>query len=191
MIWWPSVVPTLQYGLITLRPSEEKDIENIYNACQDPLISHFTTVPANYTIEHAKAFVRERDPESLTERRELRFVIDYGTGSDKEFAGVISFHSLDFTNEVAEIGYWIAAPMRNKKIGATASRILTNFGFESMGWRRIEALVDHDNIASQKLLSSIGFNHEGLMRAKVIRGNGDVIDMDLYSVLSSEWSGLN
>ncbi|MEN9622542.1 MAG: hypothetical protein RLZZ307_274, partial [Actinomycetota bacterium] len=45
MIWWPTEIPTLQYGLVTLRPSEEKDIDSIFNACQDPLIPAFTTVP--------------------------------------------------------------------------------------------------------------------------------------------------
>jgi hypothetical protein len=65
MIWWPSEVPTLSYGTLSLRPSREEDIESIYQACQDPLISHFTTVPANYTLEHAQLFVRHHDPEGL------------------------------------------------------------------------------------------------------------------------------
>ena len=106
MIWWPAEIPTLHYGLITLRPSEEKDIDSIFNACQDPLIPAFTTVPATYTLDHAIDFVRS-DPFSFAERREFRFVIDYGNGDDMKFAGVISLHTINIKNHTAEIGYWL------------------------------------------------------------------------------------
>jgi hypothetical protein len=58
MIWWPNEIATLTDGLITLRPSNENDIDAIYKACQDPLIPAFTTVPTDYTIDHAIDFVR-------------------------------------------------------------------------------------------------------------------------------------
>ena len=45
MIWWPSEIPTIQYGRITLRPPTNSDVQAIYEACQDPLIPRFTTVP--------------------------------------------------------------------------------------------------------------------------------------------------
>jgi len=191
MIWWPSEVPTLTYGTLTLRPSQESDIESIYQACQDPLISHFTTVPANYTLEHAQSFVRQLDPEGLQSKREIRFIIESNQGATPGLAGVISFHSPNFNNKVAEIGYWIAKEHRGKSIGTTAVKVLTNFGFETMGWNRIEAMIDHDNEASKKVVTRAGYEHEGLLRQRVIRANGDVIDMDLFAVLQKNWQGLS
>jgi RimJ/RimL family protein N-acetyltransferase len=191
MIWWPSEVPTLTYGTLTLRPSRESDIESIYQACQDPLISHFTTVPANYTLEHAQSFVRQLDPEGLQSKREIRFIIESNQGATPGLAGVISFHSPNFNNKVAEIGYWIAKEYRGKSIGTTAVKVLTNFGFETMGWNRIEAMIDHDNEASKKVVTRAGYEHEGLLRQRVIRANGDVIDMDLFAVLQKNWQGLS
>ena len=183
MIWWPSEVPTLTRGTLTLRPSQESDIESIYQACKDPLISHFTTVPANYTLEHAQSFVRQLDPEGLQSKREIRFIIESNKDVTPGLAGVISFHSPNFNNKVAEIGYWIAKEHRGKSIGTTAVKVLTNFGFETMGWNRIEAMIDHDNEASKKVVTRAGYEHEGLLRQRVIRANGDVIDMDLFAVL--------
>ena len=191
MIWWPSEVPTLTYGTLTLRPSRESDIESIYQACQDPLISHFTTVPANYTLEHAQSFVRQLDPEGLQSKREIRFIIESNKDVTPGLAGVISFHSPNFNNKVAEIGYWIAKEHRGKSIGTTAVKVLTNFGFETMGWNRIEAMIDHDNEASKKVVTRAGYEHEGLLRQRVIRANGDVIDMDLFAVLQKNWQGLS
>ena len=190
MIWWPSEVPTLTYGTLTLRPSQESDIESIYQACQDPLISHFTTVPANYTLEHAQSFVRQLDPEGLQNKREIRFIIESSQGAAPSLAGVISFHSPNFNNKVAEIGYWIAKEHRGKSIGTTAVKVLTNFGFETMGWNRIEAMIDHDNEASKKVVTRAGYEHEGLLRQRVIRADGDVIDMDIFAALQKNWQGL-
>ncbi|CAB4783513.1 RimL Acetyltransferases, including N-acetylases of ribosomal proteins [Candidatus Nanopelagicaceae bacterium] len=190
MIWWPAEIPTLQYGLVTLRPSAERDIDSIFNACQDPLIPAFTTVPANYTLDHAIDFVRS-DPFSFSERRELRFVIDYGNGDDAQFAGVISLHTINIKNHAAEIGYWMEKSMRGKGIGTIAAKMITDYGFRSLGFRRIDGLADVENAASQKLLTSAGFQKEGILRNKVTRDDGRQIDMALFATTDITWKPLD
>ena len=189
MIWWPTEIPTLQYGLVTLRPSEEKDIDSIFNACQDPLIPAFTTVPPAYTIDHAIDFVRS-DPFSFTERREFRFVIDYGNGDDVKFAGVISLHTINIKNHTAEIGYWLEKSMRAKGIGTIAAKMITDYGFRTLGFRRIDGLADVDNTPSQKLLTSAGYQKEGILRNKVTRDDGRQIDMALFATTDITWKPL-
>ena len=190
MIWWPNEIPTLQYGLVTLRPSAERDIDSIFNACQDPLIPAFTTVPANYTIDHAIDFVRS-DPFSFSERRELRFVIDCGNGDNLQFAGVISLHTINIKNHTAEIGYWMEKSMRGKGIGTIAAKMITDYGFRSLGFRRIDGLADVENTASQKLLTSAGFQKEGILRNKVTRDDGRQIDMALFATTDITWKPLD
>jgi RimJ/RimL family protein N-acetyltransferase len=190
MIWWPTEIPTLQYGLVTLRPSEEKDIDSIFNACQDPLIPAFTTLPAAYTIDHAIDFVRS-DPFSFAERREFRFVVDYGNGDDVKFAGVISLHTINIKNHTAEIGYWLEKSMRGKGIGTIAAKMITDYGFRTLGFRRIDGLADVDNTASQKLLTSAGYQKEGILRNKVTRDDGRQIDMALFATTDSSWKPLD
>jgi RimJ/RimL family protein N-acetyltransferase len=190
MIWWPTEIPTLQYGLVTLRPSEEKDIDSVFTACQDPLIPAFTTVPAAYTIDHAIDFVRS-DPFSFAERREFRFVIDYGNGNDVKFAGVISLHTINIKNHTAEIGYWLEKSMRGKGIGTIAAKMITDYGFKTLGFRRIDGLADVDNTASQKLLTSAGYQKEGILRNKVTRDDGRQIDMALFATTDLTWKPLD
>ena len=190
MIWWPTEIPTLQYGLVTLRPSEEKDIDSIFNACQDPLIPAFTTIPAAYTIDHAIDFVRS-DPFSFAERREFRFVIDYGNGNDVKFAGVISLHTINIKNHTAEVGYWLEKSMRGKGIGTIAAKMITDYGFKTLGFRRIDGLADVDNTASQKLLTSAGYQKEGILRNKVTRDDGRQIDMALFATTDLTWKPLD
>lgn len=171
----------MRHGLITLRPVRDSDIEKIYQACQDPLIPRFTTVPSPYTITHAQYFVQEQEPARFASKSELLFVITEGYEGEEVFCGLISFHSVSLGNHVAELGYWIAKGARGKGIGSTAAKMITDYGFQTMGFKRIEALVNIDNEASKVLLRSVGYELEGVMRQKVTRDNGEQIDMALYS----------
>jgi RimJ/RimL family protein N-acetyltransferase len=190
MIWWPSEIPTLQYGRYTLRPPKESDVDSIFQACQDPLIPRFTTVPANYTMAHALEYV-QRVPASMELQREIPFVIEFGVGDDKEFAGVISLHTISIENNRAEIGYWMHAPMRGKGIATIAAKMITGYGFETLGFKRIEAAVDLDNHTSQKLLLSAGYEREGVLKQRVTRASGEQIDMVAMAAFADTWLGLN
>lgn len=190
MIWWPTEIPTLQYGRYTLRPPVDSDVTSIYQACQDPLIPRFTTVPVNYTMSHALDFV-QRVTASIELQRELPFVIDFGVGDEKEFAGVVSLHTISIDNHRAEIGYWMDEKMRGKGIATAAAKMITGYGFDTLGFKRIEAAVDIDNTASQKLLISAGYEREGILQQRVTRSNGSQIDMVMFAALNQSWARLD
>ena len=186
VIWWPSEIPTLQYGRYTLRPPVDSDVPSIYEACQDPLIPRFTTVPVNYTMSHALDYV-QRIPASIELQREIPFVIEFGVGDEKEFAGVISLHTISIDNHRAEIGYWMREQMRGKGIATMATKILTGYGLDTLGFKRIEAAVDIENTASQKLLLTAGYEREGILQQRVTRSNGNQIDMVIFAALNQSW----
>jgi RimJ/RimL family protein N-acetyltransferase len=190
MIWWPKEIPTLQYGRVTLRPPTDNDVVSIFLACQDPLIPRFTTIPTTYTMAHALDYV-QRVPASMEFQREIPFVIEFGVGDDKEFAGVISLHTISIEHHRTEIGYWMYAPMRGKGIATIAAKMITGYGFETLGFKRIEAEVDLDNQVSQKLLISAGYEREGVLKQRVTRSGGEQIDMVSLAAISHSWVGLN
>lgn len=189
MIWWPTEVPTLTRGLITLRKPHLDDTQAVFDSCQDPLIPRFTAISDDYSMAHALDYVQRVDA-SVRTQRELPFVIEYGNGDDKVFAGTISFHSLSVKNSVGELGYWMTASMRGKGIATTAARMLTDYGFATIGFKRIEGLVDRENVASLKLLESAGYQREGLLRKKIARDDGRQVDMYIYAALPEDWEYL-
>ena len=189
MIWWPTEVPTLTRGLINLRKPELKDTQAVFDGCQDPLIPRFTAISANYSMAHALDYVQRVDA-SLRTQRELPLVIEYGNGDDRKFAGTISFHSISVKNSVGEIGYWMSESMRGKSIATTAVQMLTDYGFATIGFKRVEAMVDVENIASTKLLTSAGYQREGLLRKKISRDDGRQVDMYLFAAIPEEWEYL-
>lgn len=189
MIWWPTEVPTLTRGLINLRKPELKDTQAVFDGCQDPLIPRFTAISADYSMAHALDYVQRVDA-SLRTQRELPLIIEYGNGDDQKFAGTISFHSISVKNSVSEIGYWMSESMRGKSIASTAVRMLTDYGFATIGFKRVEAMVDIENIASTKLLTSAGYQREGLLRKKISRDDGRQVDMYLFAAIPEEWEFL-
>ena len=189
MIWWPTEVPTLTRGLINLRKPELKDTQAVFDGCQDPLIPRFTAISADYSMAHALDYVQRVDA-SLRTQRELPLIIEYGNGDDRKFAGTISFHSISVKNSVGEIGYWMSESMRGKSIATTAVRMLTDYGFATIGFKRVEAMVDVENMASTKLLTSAGYQREGLLRKKISRDDGRQVDMYLFAAIQEEWDYL-
>jgi RimJ/RimL family protein N-acetyltransferase len=183
MIWWPNEVPTLQYGLITLRKPEERDILPLYEGVQDPIIPKFTRIPANYQMANAEHYVRERSPNGFTMRTELQLALEY----DGKFAGALSFHTLDIEDEKAEIGYWLTADVRGKGVATAATRLLTEYGFDTIGFHRIEALVVASNVPSLKVLKNAGYMQEGIMRDASLQGDGTREDMVLFGAIRTDW----
>ena len=183
MIWWPNEVPTLQYGLITLRKPEEQDILPLFEGVQDPIIPKFTRIPANYKMETAEHYVRERCPNGFTMRTELQLALEY----EGKFAGALSFHTIDLEDAKAEIGYWLTADVRGKGVATAATRLLTEYGFETIGFHRIEALVVESNKPSLKVLTNSGYIQEGVLRDKSCCADGSREDMILFAALRHEW----
>jgi RimJ/RimL family protein N-acetyltransferase len=198
MIWWPTEVPTIQHGQFTLRPLSEADIDAIYVSCQDPLISKFTTVPANYTLDLAQGFVREKTPQLFAEHKAIHWVLTINkevgpaalSVAGETFIGPFSIHAIEENNHIGEIGYWLNKDVRGHGYGAIGSQMVTNYAFETLGFRRLAGLVDNDNDASKKVLIRAGYLHEGLMKSRVTRSDGNQIDMDLFAATSNTWASL-
>ena len=70
----------------------------------------------------------------------------------------------------AEIGYWVAAAARGRGVASTAARLLSDFGFETLGLRRIELNAAVDNAASRRVAEKAGFELEGVRRPGAVAG---------------------
>ena len=187
MIWWPESIPTLVVGTTTLRPMRPTDAEDIFRAVQDPEIPKFTTLPSDYPVELAIEFATTRNVSSHLNKTELVFVmedseLDIDTHPyANSFAGVISLHSIDIPNHRAEIGYWMAKEARGRGIGTRAASMITEYGLITMGFHRIDGIVDVRNEPSKQLLLNAGYEFEGIMKQYVTRRDGSQIDMALFA----------
>ncbi len=170
-----------------MRPMRPSDAEDIYRAVQDPEIPKFTTVPADYPIDLAIEFANTRAAASFVNKTELVFVIEdarlatatypYSNG----FAGVMSLHTIDIPNHRAEIGYWLAKEARGHGICTKAAELITEYGLMTIGFKRIDGIVDVRNEPSKAALLKAGYEFEGIMKSYVTRRDGSQLDMALFA----------
>lgn len=84
----------------------------------------------------------------------------------KPFLGHVMVHTVSWRHRRAEIGYWLVRQARGRHIGATAVGLLVDWAFTALDLDRIEITTTADNDAAQRLAQRLGFETEGVMRAR-------------------------
>lgn len=93
----------------------------------------------------------------------------------------------DWTKEdVAQFGYWVAAPARGQGYATRAAILLTRWLFER-GAARVFLTIVAENHASAAVARRAGFEHEGTMRDYGI-WQGERCDVMVFAVLATEWA---
>lgn len=138
---------------VVLGEVETADAQWIFDACQDPQIQRWTTVPRPYLWEHATSFC---SGEGVTEK--VRWTIR-GAGTDSRGLGLISVHAIN--DGAAEIGYWVAPWARG--VGACTSAVGCVVDYVSgLGEANtVTARVASTNVASQRVMIKSGFEAVG------------------------------
>jgi RimJ/RimL family protein N-acetyltransferase len=145
----------------------EADVDAIFEACQDPSIARYTTVPSPYERHHAEDFV-------VRAARNWRSDIEqtWAIRDGEALAGMVGLYRHGAGN--AELGYWIAPAFRERGFGTEASRAVIDWGFspEGLGLHRIEWRAVVGNVGSARIARSLGFHYEGTLRQVLRSGSG-------------------
>ncbi|MBM3670880.1 MAG: GNAT family N-acetyltransferase [Actinobacteria bacterium] len=175
-------VPDLRDDEIVLRLPTTDHVDAITAACQDPDIPRFTRVPSPYTRDDAVAFVERSRDQWRDGVVAANFVIeDLITGV---LRGACGLHLRD-TPEVAEVGYWIAAPARRRGVATRATRLASRWALATFPLVRLELITHPDNVGSQRVAESAGFTREGLLRSYATIGCG-VSDVVMFALLPED-----
>lgn len=83
-------------------------------------------------------------------------------------------HIINETSEL-EIAYLLAKEYWGRDLATEAARAIRNYGFEKIGCNRLISLINHSNIASQKVARKTGLTYE-----KDIHMEGE--DLRVYAI---------
>ena len=86
----------------------------------------------------------------------------------------------------AEVGYVLGRVHWGAGLMQEAMRSLIGFAFGALGLRRLEAVIDPRNAASNRLIERLGFTPEGRQRERWYV-KGEFCDAGLYGLLRAQW----
>jgi ribosomal-protein-alanine N-acetyltransferase len=105
---------------------------------------------------------------------------------NQKFIGTLGLNGLQLNNKRAEIGYEIHPQYWRMGYTSEAIKEILRYSFEELDLNRIGAVVYPENIPSLKLLETIGFQVEGLLRGYMYQ-NSQSHDTYVLSLLKQEW----
>ncbi|MDQ7729948.1 GNAT family N-acetyltransferase [Halomonas sp. SpR8] len=176
--------PVIETERLSLRPLVISDSESLLKIFSDPEVMRYWNTAPWVTIQDSLDFINESN-ESMGLQESL--VLGVYIKSTGEMAGKCMLFSFVKESKRAEIGFGLGRACWGKGFIAEAGEALIQYGFNSLGLRRIEAEIDPDNQSSAKALVKLGFTQEGLLRQRW-EINGIVSDSALFGRLVSDCS---
>ncbi|MEJ9233016.1 GNAT family N-acetyltransferase [Peribacillus butanolivorans] len=173
--------PILETERLILREITKEDAEGIFACFSNENVTRYYGHETLESIEEAEKFV-DFFSNNYNEKRGIRWGIE--KKETKGIIGTLGFNAWLPKHKRAEIGYEIHPEQWGKGYASEAvSRVLT-YGFDVMNLTRIGAVVFLNNEASNKLLTNIGFQKEGVLK-KYMYQNGVAHDTYVYSLLKN------
>lgn len=175
--------PTFLEGeVVNLRTIEKEDLSFLQKSVNDPAVWRAIGAPEPVNSKQEEDFFDEVVCDDET--------IDLLIAVDSDPVGITSFWPSDGTVPKAELGYWVAPDYHRQGYGSEAAELMIAYGFEQLGFHRIEARVFEYNVASQNLLEGLGFVQDGAHRDAAFV-DGEYQDTLWYGLLEDEWRGQN
>lgn len=112
-------------------------------------------------------------------------IIDKHSG---RVAGSTRYGYLNVASEKCEIGWtWYGTDFQGTGLNQACKFELLKFGFENIGFRRIQFSADEENLRSQKAIQKLGAQKEGLFRNNYIDSKGESRNDVYFSITREDW----
>lgn len=174
--------PVIETERLTLKPLAIDDSASLLTIFSDSEVMRYWNTAPWSTIEDALDFIHQS---SASMQRQEGLTLGVYVKASGKLVGKCMLFSYDQESKRAELGFGLGRSAWGKGYIQEAGEALIQYGFYSLGIRRIEAEIDPDNHASAKALEKLGFTREGLLRQRW-EINGIVSDSALYGRLVSD-----
>jgi RimJ/RimL family protein N-acetyltransferase len=172
---------TLTTERLTLRIFTPDDTDAVCEACQDPGIRRWTTVPSPYARQDAERFIGRIVPDGWRDDTEYAFAVQRADAGP--LVAAISLHHP--RAGTWEVGYWTAKEHRGRGYMTEALAALTRFAFTTLGAIRLEWRAEVGNTGSRAVAEKSGFVVEGTLRAGLLN-KGTLRDCWVGALLPSD-----
>jgi RimJ/RimL family protein N-acetyltransferase len=179
----PAPTEPLSNERVGLRLSAERDIPEILIAYQDDPELH---VHMGQQRPPSGAELGRREEQAAAERAAgthlTLTIVDPGSDICR---GQIYVHDLDWDNERAELGMWLAPQVRGRGLAGPALSLAGRWLLEECGLERLQIVTEPDNEPMIRAARAAGFRDEGMLRG-YRRQRGGRVDVAMMSLLRSD-----
>ena len=134
----------------------------------------------SFSEEDARGWVQRAMDESGEDRK---YAIE--VEGHEEPVGFTALYGL-FRQTAPELGALIGDDVRGKGVGRRAEALTIARAFDEFGAHRVYGRIPADNEAAKRVVTSLGWRHEGTMRGH-LRRDGGAADCEVWGVLPDEF----
>lgn len=169
---------------LLLRRFIENDAQMMFdNWASDDDVTRYLTWPTHKDFEVTRSIIAEwANSYENIEYYMWAIVLK----DSNEVIGSISVVNLSNHFEQCEIGYCIGKAFWDKGITTEALRGVIAYLFNEVGFERISAIHQSENVASGKVMKKASMQYEGRMRKFHKNLNGQFVDCDSYAILKDD-----
>lgn len=172
--------PNLETDRLFLRPVVKEDVNEIFALRSNKETMKYVPRPLAKTNEDALVHIAMI--ESKIETNEgINWAITLK--DNPKLIGIIGHYRIKPEHFRAEIGYMLLPEYHGKGIIKEAIKETVKYGFEIMKLHSIEAIIDPDNFASERVLQKSGFIKEAHLKENEYY-DGRFLDTVIYSILN-------
>jgi RimJ/RimL family protein N-acetyltransferase len=173
---------TSQRPEVALRRFEPNDAPAVHRWFNNPAaIANLMEQRQSFSIEQAEAWTR-RAMDDSGEDRKFAIVVE---GYD-EPVGFTALYGL-FRQTAPELGALIGDEVRGKGVGRRAEALTLAKAFDEFGAHRVYGRIPARNEVAKRTVASLGWKHEGTMRAHLRRDGEAADDCEIWGVLPDEF----
>jgi len=169
----------LETERLILRRIDKNDVAEVLALRGNPEIMKYIPRPLAKTEEDALAHITMIE-EKIINNTGINWGITIK--ESPKLIGIIGHYRIQPENHRAEIGYMSLPEYNGKGFITEAIKAVVEYGFEQMNLHSIEAVIDPENIASERVLQKNGFVKE----AHILENeywDGKFWDTVIYSLL--------
>lgn len=174
--------PNLETDRLQLRRVANSDVNEIFALRSNKETMKYLPRPLVKTEEEALAHIAMID-EKIRNNEGINWAITMK--ENPKLIGIIGHYQIKPEHFRAEIGYMLLPEYYGKGIIIEAIKATVNYGFEIMKLHSIEAIIDPENFASEKVLQKSGFVKEAHLKENEYY-EGRFLDTVIYSILNKK-----
>lgn len=172
--------PQLETQRLFLRQTVLTDATEVFAMRASAEVMKYIPVPLATEVSEAEDYIL-----SLQERMDNKECINWSITLKEtgQMIGTIGFYRMKLQHYRTETGYMLLPEFYGKGYAPEALKALLDFGFSTLGFHSIEAVIYPDNIGSQRVLEKCGFEREAYFKESEFH-NGQFVDTAIYSILA-------